>query len=186
MSRLSIDREISTFKTPQTFSKKETTMIVDGINIAQFAKLSVESLQNKIAARDLKDTLNGKGVYIVYYPGQSVPEFINPGIGGMFRGNDPNVDESVLLGKWVHGAHILYIGKAQGQRGLKQRIRQFIRFGMGQLSPHWGGRYIWQIKNNKNLIIKWTEVTGAREEERKLLKQFYKVYGKLPFANLQF
>jgi hypothetical protein len=53
---------------------------------------------------------------------------------------------------------------------------------------HWGGRYIWQLADSRELLvawhaISWTEV--ARDYEKRLLGAFVEMHGGArPFANL--
>ncbi|WP_025434941.1 hypothetical protein [Peptoclostridium acidaminophilum] len=121
--------------------------------------------------------------------------FINPGTGGYYKGEDPNVGIEVLRDNWVKGADILYIGKAGGirkngvpyQTELKTRIRTLLKFGNNIDAAHRGGKYLWQHRNSKNFRIYWyvcKEHENAVVLERELLDEFENVYGKLPFANL--
>jgi len=123
------------------------------------------------------------GVYFVYIDKNFKQEFVNPGTGGFFDCDDPNVSKEELSKKWVDGAEILYIGQTKGR--LKERIALFCAFGKGYPVAHWGGRYIWQIKDAINkLYVYWEECDNPREKEKKLLRNFEDKYGKLPFANL--
>jgi len=95
-----------------------------------------------------------------------------------------------LKAKWVSKAAVVYIGKAGGKRGhaaLRSRIQQYLAFGRGEPVGHWGGRYIWQLKDSKDLLLCWrpTPRSDPRQWEKKLLRQFEETCGKLPFANLQ-
>lgn len=77
---------------------------------------------------------------------------------------------------------IFYIGKAKrgnsgNENGLRERIAEYIEWGYGntKISPHSGGRAIWQISNNKKLGICWLtekEIGDAEEAERKLLIEY--------------
>lgn len=128
------------------------------------------------------------GVYMVIKPDNETIEFINPGSGGFFKGKNPNVDISVLKQNYVNEAIVLYIGKAgslTGKATLYSRINQYLKFGQGKNIGHWGGRYIWQIKNPEKLIFCWKPIdTEPKEYERALINSFIKQYGKMPFANL--
>lgn len=42
---------------------------------------------------------------------------------------DETVDPDVLHGRWVEGAHVVYIGKADA---LRRRLKQFADFGAGR------------------------------------------------------
>lgn len=124
-----------------------------------------------------------EGVYLVLFPENLNVEFLTTGTGGFFKGKDPNVQASVLKENWVLKSNIVYIGKATS---LKQRLKQYLQFGAGGAVGHYGGRYIWQLKNSQSLIICWKTLNGddPREIESKLIKKFTDEFGKLPFANL--
>ena len=101
-----------------------------------------------------------------------------------------------LSKKWVDGAIVIYIGQAGGKilgrwpdQTLKDRISMYMNFGKGHPVAKRGGRYIWQIKNYKNLIICWKPLPNKKEDPRQVEKQlicnFESVYKTLPFANLR-
>lgn len=134
---------------------------------------------------------NKKGVYVVSYKGDNPPKFLNEGTGGFFKGKDPNVSISELEDNWVDGTSIVYIGKAGGAGSsvtLLSRLKQYLRFGQGANVGHWGGRYIWQIANSKDLIVCWKPLDDAepREIEHQMIEEFKAAHhGLRPFANLQ-
>lgn len=136
----------------------------------------------------LREGLSGipavAGVYMVVYQSDGMPEFLENGTGGFFKGKNPNVPVSELKSNWVGGTCVVYIGKATT---LSKRISQYLRFGNGENIGHWGGRLIWQIKDSKDLQICWKPVDAdPREEEMRLIADFKRQYGgKRPFANLQ-
>jgi hypothetical protein len=125
------------------------------------------------------------GVYLVYRTSSRRPTFLAVGTGGSFKGRDPNVTAETLQAKWVPGAHVVYIGKADTLAG---RLRLYARFGAGQPTAHWGGRYIWQIPAAQSLLAAWRALNGpsrARDDEIRLLGRFRELHdGRLPFANL--
>jgi hypothetical protein len=90
---------------------------------------------------------------------------------------------------WVDDAFVLYIGKAdagaRGQRGIRARLDEYLRFGMGEPIGHWGGRYLWQLANANDLIVCYKACPNPVAEERRLLDLFVSEYGALPFANLR-
>ncbi len=127
------------------------------------------------------------GVYMVLNMESNV-EFINPGVGGFFKGKDPNVDIPQLKEKFVN-ATVVYIGKAGGissKATLFSRIGQYLGFGQTKNIGHYGGRYIWQLKNHENLLFCWKPLENEEPVvvEKELLSFFIQEYGKLPFANL--
>jgi hypothetical protein len=81
---------------------------------------------------------SGPGVYVIYRPSATDPEFLDVNPGGHFKRRDPTVDVAALEAKWVPGAHVVYIGKADVAA---KRLKQFARFGAGKPIGHWGGRY---------------------------------------------
>lgn len=130
------------------------------------------------------------GVYLIEHPDPAIPEFLETGSGGRFKGRDPNVDVEHLRDRWILGEPIVYIGKAgsPGRRAtLRSRLQQYLRFGEGRNVGHWGGRHIWQLPHSDALQIRWAEVPlGApRDAESALLRAFEAHHGQLPFANLR-
>ena len=131
---------------------------------------------------------DNKGIYLVINK-EHDKSFLNTSIGGHFKGKNPTVTIEKLNQNWVEDTIVIYIGKAGGfnsKANLKKRLMQYLRFGNGESVGHWGGRFIWQLENNNDLIIAWKELhdEDPREEEKKLLIEFERQYNKLPFANL--
>lgn len=119
----------------------------------------------------------------------SKSQFIEIGTGGAFKGRNPNVLIDVLRDNWVEKTPIIYIGKAGGEGSratLRSRLKQYFRFGQGEAVGHWGGRYIWQLKNAQDIIVCWKEMSKEepRTFEKQLIATFVKQFGKRPFANL--
>lgn len=130
-----------------------------------------------------------RGVYLVIDPNFQDTQFIDPGVGGFFKGKDPNVDIEVLKSNVVSGAEVVYIGKAgspTGKATLYSRLGQYLRFGQTKNVGHYGGRFIWQIKKHEELVFCWKTVENGdpREVEKSLLSDFQNQYGKRPLANL--
>ncbi|HLT53616.1 MAG TPA: hypothetical protein VKZ97_06985 [Flavobacteriaceae bacterium] len=122
-----------------------------------------------------------KGVYYILSLKEK-PKFLSIGSGGYFKGKNPNVDIETLEANWVDKTMIIYIGKATS---LKKRLNQYIKFGEGKNIGHYGGRYIWQLTNSKDLLVCWkTSHDDPRVEEKKLIEEFVSIHGKRPFANL--
>lgn len=80
---------------------------------------------------------------------------------------------------------ILYIGKAEGKNGLRQRITQFVAYGYRDGNNHRGGRAIWQIENNKSLLLDYFVCENAEAKEREFLIEFEQKFHIYPFANWQ-
>lgn len=132
-----------------------------------------------------------KGVYMVLYEGAGNPDFICPGTGGAFKGKNPNVTMEELAANWVDNTCVVYIGKAGGMTSsstLKKRIGQYLAFGKGKPVGHWGGRYIWQLKESCKLKICWKVLYDEEPSivESDLIRQFAMQHrGCRPFANLR-
>lgn len=129
------------------------------------------------------------GIYIVLFLGKDEPSFLEVGCGGFFNGRNPNVSISELRSKWVFSTPVIYIGKAGGQNSkatLNSRLKQYFAFGQGKPVGHYGGRYIWQLENSKELVVCWkaTPDKDPREIEAGLISQFVTEFGKRAFANL--
>lgn len=130
-----------------------------------------------------------KGVYLVINPDLDKTEFISPGVGGFFKGEDPNVSKEELKKNFVPNSKVVYIGKAgspSNKATLQSRLDQYLKFGQTKNIGHKGGRYIWQLKNHADLVICWKETPeeDPREIEKSLLKDYSDQFGKRPFANL--
>lgn len=126
-----------------------------------------------------------QGVYIVIRPSESDPVFLEKGTGGFFKRKNPNVVISKLQAKYVHESAVVYIGMTTAT--LYERIRQLLDFGAGESVGHWGGRYLWQLADSASLLVAWktTPMEEPEEIEKKMLEDFKRRYGRLPFANLQ-
>ena len=145
---------------------------------------SIQSLINN----DCINVPDEKGIYFVLKDIGKV-EFLKASIGGHFKGKDPTVSVQLLNDRWVEGPLVIYIGQSGGgssQATLKRRLKQFMKFGQGLPIGHWGGRLIWQLKDNRKLKICWKSYINddPRLIEKALIVNFNQVYGKNPFANI--
>lgn len=127
------------------------------------------------------------GVYIILRLKDSEPEFLEQGTGGFFKKEEqdgPNVSIDELRDNWVPNEAIMYIGKT---KSLNKRLGTYLRFGEGKPVSHWGGRYIWQLKDSRELLVCWKETDEIpRIVEKEMVAQFKKEHGgKRPFANLK-
>lgn len=130
------------------------------------------------------------GVYWVLMPESFYMEYMHETDGPLYgkKGKKMSYDISKLQewGKHYrqegHGENILYIGKATN---LQNRIKQYFEFGYNDEKHHVheGGRAIWQLKNNKDLLIAYKECREEEREETELLDKYFLKYGALPFAN---
>lgn len=122
------------------------------------------------------------GVYVIMRPADATePVFTE---SSALRGDRAPLHRDALVARWVVGARVLYIGKAAGARGLRQRVGQFARMG----SNHAGGRSIWQLRDHAELVVGWfvtpDDVHPALAESA-LLSRFRRDHnGSFPFANI--
>jgi hypothetical protein len=131
----------------------------------------------------------GPGVYAVLRVPNQVPTFLEASTAAPRRGRSATVDEAILLGKWVDDVEVIYIGKATAgskeRRGIWKRLDEYRRHGTGQRPGHWGGRYIWQLADQGELLVAWLEADDPSALEAGLIGQFVAATGRLPFANLK-
>lgn len=134
---------------------------------------------------------NAKGIYLIVLNNRSPVHFVEPGTGGHYKNKDPNVKTEILEKDWIPKTCVLYIGKAGGSKyktGLQDRLNAYMKFGRRKPVPHWGGRYIWQIRGHGELLVYWKELPNQDQDPRTveslLLQEFEKQYDRLPFANL--
>ena len=128
------------------------------------------------------------GIYVSINTLEKV-SFLERSVGGHFKGKDPTLSVEDLKKNWVENALVLYFGKAGGAGStatLQSRLKQYMQFGEGKPIGHWGGRLIWQLADNRDLIVAWKPLSDQepREVEKQLIAQFEDSYGKKPFANL--
>ena len=125
------------------------------------------------------------GVYIVLRRDADKAEFKEIGMGGFFKGRNPNVSIYELNDNWVEDTPVMYIGKAKEGR-LRKRISEYMRFGCGKKVGHWGGRLIWQLADADDLVVCWSETEeDSREVEKDMICKFKEEFGAHPFANLK-
>ena len=97
----------------------------------------------------------------------------------------PLYGENILQEKYRRCGNktVLYIGKASGKRGLRQRLRQYIKYGWDEAVNHKGGRAIWQVEHAERLMLTYEVCIDADAREHRLLNNFRDQYGTLPLAN---
>jgi len=144
---------------------------------------------DQLMLNECQDVPKVKGIYLVLNV-NGKPSFLVNSVGRHFKNRNPTVSIEELELNWVDKSIVVYIGQAGGGRSgatLHYRIKQYIKFGMGKPVGHWGGRYIWQMVNYRDLILCWkqTHETNPKDIESDLLNNFVLKYCKRPFANLQ-
>jgi len=117
------------------------------------------------------------GVYVVLYESDERPAFLASNVITKRMPYDP----VHLEGKWLMGASVVYIGKAEGREGLHTRVGAFSR----QAENHSGGRALWQLDIAGDLLVAWLETSGksALAVEKSYLQAFKAEHGSYPFAN---
>jgi hypothetical protein len=133
---------------------------------------------------------NEPGVYAIVRESLDRPEFLIKSVGPIYRGQDPTRPVDELKQRWVPGAQVLYLGRACGpgvRSRLRQRVKRYLRFGHGRVVGHWGGRFVWQLRDHGTLRVAWksTGVEDPAQFEARLQARFREHYGVLPFANLR-
>ena len=78
---------------------------------------------------------------------------------------------------------VLYIGKADGKKGLRQRLKQYMHYGWNNATNHKGGRAIWQIEDAGLLLLAYEECEDGRIREKQLLADYKAKNGSYPIAN---
>ncbi|MBP5772424.1 MAG: hypothetical protein J6W75_13945 [Bacteroidaceae bacterium] len=127
-----------------------------------------------------------QGVYVVLRESAGEPVFVEQGTGGAFKERNPNSPISTLKASWMEDTEIVYIGMTRDT--LKRRLSAYMRFGQGEPVGHWGGRFIWQLKDSRELVVCWkhTPAGDAAEEETAMIQAFKQAHaGQRPFANLR-
>lgn len=81
------------------------------------------------------------------------------------------------------GKTVLYIGKANGRGGLRQRVLQYVKYGWGTAVNHKGGRAIWQVKDYPLLLLEYEVCENCEQREHELLAAYKKENGTYPLAN---
>ncbi len=76
---------------------------------------------------------------------------------------------------------ILYIGTTTGT--LRKRVECFAKYGYGEVKNHRGGYPIWQIKNNKHLLVEIYPCENPKKKETELLDSYIDYYGTEPVGN---
>lgn len=120
----------------------------------------------------------GHGIYVAVRIGAGRPTIVSKSLA---KGGPYPV--TALADRWVVNSTILYIGKADGSRGIHQRVKQYARRG----NSHTGGRAIWQLVDADEVLVGWAETPGelGRAVEKRWIARFVEIFGQRPFANVE-
>lgn len=161
-------------------------MLCEGGDMKTFAELKKE-----LDRKGLEEIPNKNGYYIVYKPEGfeiKIKESTDAIFSYIKNGKMKYLiyPKEKLINKLnrVQNTEILYIGRAEREKGgLRGRITEFVKYGYGLCNNHRGGRAIWQIENNKALLLDYIVFEKAESKEKELLIDFKKKYSQYPFAN---
>lgn len=133
----------------------------------------------------LKDIPRCGGIYKVYIPHNFVVKFRSDSDAPYINKQLKEVD--VLQEKWNeicknpgYEDGLIYIGKSTN---LRRRLREFVRTGYGDAINHYGGSSIFQLENNKQLIIRIFECENCEEREAEEIDTYLSFRKVLPLAN---
>ena len=138
---------------------------------------------------DLERIPKEPGVYVVLREKPTRPTFLTENPAGRFKDRNPTVPVGELEAAWPEGSQCVYIGKAgpgrQGDRHLRQRIREFRQYGDGLPVAHQGGRRIWQLADSDRFVLAWRVTLGEEPEivEGELIRAFVAEFGMRPIGN---
>ncbi|MGU7781354.1 hypothetical protein [Burkholderia sp. PU8-34] len=158
---------------------------VDGIELHSFAP---GSSVRGLAESGCRDVPTAAGVYVVIRAATGVPRFLLTSSAGRFKGLDPSYPEQTVSDAWVPGATLVYVGKAAGEKGLRQRLGELVRFAYGANVGHRGGRLLWHLPDWEQLLVRWRTCPphSADAVEAALIEQFCHAQdGRRPYANRQ-
>lgn len=144
----------------------------------------------QLFADQCEELPNIRGLFCVARKSLDPPQFLPKSTAARFRDTNPTIPIDELEKLWVPGAQVLCFSRARGpgvRSLLKQRVKRFLRFGHGRHVAHWGGRAIWQLRDQSALIVAWkpTPKDDPARIEGAYQDGFERHYGALPFANLK-
>lgn len=153
------------------------------INLEEFGDFEGGKTIEELSV-SLTDVPSSPGVYVVLRNGIE-KSFLERSTGGIFKNKKPSVLIDTLEKKWVDEVELIYIGETGS---LRKRLTDLISFGSGiDEIAHYGGRYIWQLKNSNRLRIYWqvTEPNEHIDKKFDMINKFKAIYDKYPFAVLK-
>lgn len=156
---------------------------VDGIELDSFA---FGSSVRRLGETSCHDVPTAAGVYVVIRAAADVPRFLPTSSAGRFKGLNPSYPERTVGDAWVPGARLVYIGKAAGASGLRQRLGELVRFAYGANVGHRGGRLLWHLPDWETLLVRWRTCPrqSADAVEADLIERFCQAHdGRRPYAN---
>lgn len=160
---------------------------------AKIDGISLDGFTEPVGIGTLRETRcsgvpESSGVYLIVRTSDCVPEFLEKSTGGAFKKKDPTCPPEFVRKNWVQGAHVVSVGKAAGQNGLRRRLDDLVAFGYGEAVGHWGGRLLWHLPDREKLLVRWRTCCPeqADKAETNAVGSFKNVYdGRRPYANLR-
>lgn len=125
------------------------------------------------------------GIYVIDVPKGFQVKFINATTAiDVFNGRSMLYPAEELQEKYEQSdKRRLYIGKAAGENGLRQRLRQMTQYGWRNATNKRGGRAIWQIENCYELLVGYHVCENPRIKETEALSKYIEDFGVMPVAN---
>jgi len=156
---------------------------LEAMGFRGFEKVSVLNdlrRQRKLTRRIGKEI----GLYMVVWPFSHRPKLLpSEGLQGHYS-------VPCLKKRWIDGAIVAYIGETHGDSSdLSTRIGAYLRHGVNGYGDHGGGKAIWQLDGSDDLKFCWRagkliDGKGPFDAETIYLDEFKKIYGRIPFANV--
>lgn len=178
----------------KAFNEEKIEELVNNLTIFTIADLRTNHFEKLKSEKNIND----KGVYFILnlHENEKVLEFEDTQIFNKIYGKCKNSDEYKVKNledsyNNIKFKRIIYIGKADGEKGLFQRLKPYL----APWKSHSGGRAIWKIKDAEQLGVTWItlnefnkylnneKIEEAKILERKLLKKYVEYNGNLPIAN---
>ncbi|VXC39381.1 hypothetical protein [Plantibacter sp. T3] len=127
---------------------------------------------------DPKHIPDAHGVYALLRASNHPPVFLieNP----VRRARLKLYSVEYLATHWVQETAVIYVGKAAGSAGLRDRLTPYSR----KSSSHSGGRAVWQLADSDEVLVCWKVLDDPRDAETRLIRAFKASHnGMRPFAN---